>query len=48
MGMNTRRIWRISASATEGLAGALNSTSRGPGERNEVDMPGSASAVEAS
>jgi len=40
-GMATRRT-------TEGPAGVLDSTSRSPKERNEVDMPGSASAVEAS
>jgi len=34
--------------ATEGPAGVLDSTSRSPKERNAVDMPGSASAVEAS
>jgi hypothetical protein len=39
--MDTRR-------ATKGPAGVLDSTSRSPRERNEVDMPGSASAVEAS
>jgi hypothetical protein len=38
-GMDTRR-------ATEGSAGALDSTSRGPTERNAADMPGSAAAVE--
>jgi hypothetical protein len=37
--MDTRR-------ATEGPAGVLDSTSRSPTERNAVDMPGSASAVE--
>jgi hypothetical protein len=37
--MNTRR-------ATEGSAGVLDTTSRGPTERNAVDMPGSAAAVE--
>jgi hypothetical protein len=37
--MDTRR-------ATEGPAGVLDSTSRSPKERNAVDMPGSASAVE--
>ena len=47
-GMDTRRIWRIKASATEGPAGVLDSTSRSPKECNEVDMPGSAAAVEAS
>jgi hypothetical protein len=46
-GMDTRRIWRNSASATEGPAGALNSTSRSLKERNIADMPGSASAVDA-
>jgi hypothetical protein len=39
MGMDTRR-------ATEGSAGVLNSTSRSPTERNAVDVPGSAAAVE--
>jgi len=39
MGMDTRR-------ATEGSAGVLDSTSRSPTERNAVDMPGSAAAVE--
>jgi hypothetical protein len=34
--------------ATEGPAGVLDSTSRSPTERNAVDMPVSASAVEAS
>ena len=37
--MDTRR-------ATEGSAGVLDSTSRSPTERNAVDMPGSAAAVE--
>jgi hypothetical protein len=37
--MDTRR-------ATEGPAGVLDSTSRNPRERNEVDMPGYAAAVE--
>jgi hypothetical protein len=37
--MDTRR-------ATEGPAVVLNSTSRSPKERNAVDMPGFASAVE--
>ena len=46
-GMNTRRIWRILAGATDGPA-VLDSTSRSPKERNAVDMPGSAAAVEAS
>jgi hypothetical protein len=40
-GMATRR-------AIEGPTGVLNSTSRSPKECNEVAMPGSASAVEAS
>jgi len=44
--MDTRRIWRIPASATEGVAGLLDSASRSPMERNAVDMPGSAAAVE--
>jgi len=39
MGMDTRR-------ATEGLADALDSTSRSPTERSLADMPGSAAAVE--
>jgi len=39
MGMDTRR-------ATEGSAGVLDSTSRSPSERNAVDRPGSAAAVE--
>ena len=47
-GMDTRRIWRFSASAKEGPAGILDSMSRSPTERNTVDMPGSAAAVEAS
>jgi hypothetical protein len=47
-GMDTRRIWRFSASATEGPAVILDSMSRGPTERNAVDMPESAAAVEAS
>jgi hypothetical protein len=47
-GMDTRRIWRVPASATEGPAGALDSTSRSPTERNSGDMPGSAAAIEAS
>jgi hypothetical protein len=34
--------------ATEGPAGVLDSTTRSPRERNVVDMPGSAAAVEAS
>ena len=38
-GMDTRR-------ATEGSAGVLDSTSRSLTERNAVDMPGSAAAVE--
>jgi hypothetical protein len=38
-GMEPRR-------ATEGSAGVLDSTSRSPTERNAVDMPGSAAAVE--
>ncbi len=46
-GMDTRRIWRIPASATEGPAGVLESTSRSLKERN-ADMPGFAAAVEAS
>jgi hypothetical protein len=41
MGVDTRR-------ATEGTADVLNSTSRSPKERNAVNMPGSAAAVEAS
>jgi hypothetical protein len=44
--MDTRRIWQSLASATEGPAGVLDSTSRSLTERNAVDMPGSASAVE--
>jgi hypothetical protein len=44
--MDTRRIWRVPASATEGPAGVLDSTSRSPKESNAADMPGSASAVE--
>jgi hypothetical protein len=48
MGMDTRRIWRIPASATEGPAGVRDSTSRSPTERNAVDMPRSAAVVEAS
>ncbi len=39
-GMDTRH-------ATEVPAGVLDSTSRSPRERNAVDMPGSAAAVEA-
>jgi hypothetical protein len=46
--MDTRHIWRVSASATEGPAGILDSMSRSPTERNAVDMPGSAAAVESS
>ena len=42
MGVDTRRIWRISAGATEGPADVLGSTSRSPTERNEVDKPGCA------
>jgi hypothetical protein len=38
-GVDTRR-------ATEGPAGVLDSTSRSPRERNAVDMPGCAAAVE--
>ena len=45
-GMDTRRIWRFPASATEGPADVLDSTSRSPRERNAVDMHGSAAAVE--
>jgi hypothetical protein len=37
--MDTRR-------ATEGPAGILDSMSRSPTERNALDMPGSAAAVE--
>ena len=37
--MDTRR-------ATEDPAGVLDTTSRSPTERNAVDMPGSAAAVE--
>jgi hypothetical protein len=44
--VDARRIWQSLASATEGPAGVLNSTSRSPTKRNEADMPGSASAVE--
>jgi hypothetical protein len=44
--MDTRRIWLLFASATEGPAGVLDSTSRSPTERNALDMPGSTSAVE--
>ena len=44
--MDTRRIWRIQASATEGPADVLDSTSRSPTERNAIDMPVCASAVE--
>ena len=47
-GMDTRRIWRFSASAKEGPAGVLDSTSRSPTEHNAVNMPGSADVVEAS
>jgi hypothetical protein len=39
MGVDTKR-------ATEGLADVLDSTSRSPTERNAVDMPGAAGAVE--
>jgi hypothetical protein len=39
MGMDTRR-------ATEGSAGIPDSMSRSPTERNAVDMPRSAAAVE--
>ena len=46
--MDTRRIWRFPASATEDSAGVLDSTSRNPTECNAVDMTGSAAAVEAS
>jgi hypothetical protein len=46
MGMGTRRIWRVSATATESPTGVLDSTSRSPRESNAVDMPGSAAAVE--
>jgi hypothetical protein len=45
-GLDTRRIWRFMASATEGPAGIFDSMSRSPRERNVVDMPGSAAAVE--
>ena len=38
-GVDTRR-------ATEGPADVLDGTSRSPTERNAVDMPGSAAAVE--
>jgi len=38
-GLDTRR-------ATEGSEGLLDSTSRSPTERDAVDMPGSAAAVE--
>jgi hypothetical protein len=48
VGMDTRRIWRLPASATEGPAGVLDSTSRSPTERNAVDMPRTVAAVEAS
>ena len=44
--MDTRRIWRVPASATEGPAGILDSASRSPTKRSVVDMPGSAAAVE--
>jgi hypothetical protein len=47
-GMDTKRIWRFSASATEGPADVLDSTSRSLKERNAVDVLGSAAAVEAS
>jgi len=47
-GVDARRIWRVPASATEGSAGVLDSTSRSPTERNAAGMPGSAAAVEAS
>jgi hypothetical protein len=40
-GVDTRR-------ATKGSAGVLDSTSRSPTERNAVDTPGSAAAIEAS
>jgi len=40
-GVDTRR-------AKIGFLDVLDSTSRNPTERNEVDMPGSAAAVEAS
>ena len=42
--MDTRRIWRLSASATEDPASVLDSTSRNPTESNAADMPGSAAA----
>jgi hypothetical protein len=47
-GVDTRRIWRVSASATEGPGDVLDSTSRSSKECNAIDMPGSAAAVEAS
>ena len=40
MGMDTRRT-------TEGPADVLDRSSKSPNERNAVDMPGSAAAVEA-
>ena len=42
-----RRAW-IQGARREDSAGVLDSTSRNPTERNAVDMPGSAAAVEAS
>jgi hypothetical protein len=44
-----RRAWIrrfANRRATEGPADVLDSTSRSPTERNAVDMPGSAAAVE--
>jgi hypothetical protein len=40
-----RRAW-IQGARPEGAAGVLDSTSRRPTERNAIDMPGSAAAVE--
>jgi hypothetical protein len=39
MGMDAKRIWCIPASASEGIAGVRDSTSRSPTERNAVGMP---------
>jgi len=44
--VDTRRIWRISSSATEGPADVLDSTSRSQTERNAVDMHVCTAAVE--
>jgi hypothetical protein len=47
VGVDARRIWRFGQRDGR-IPPVLDSTSRNPTERNAVDMPGCAAAVEAS